>query len=428
MMRLRYGVFGVLSACMAALLLSASPQALAFDGYFSYGYGVKSLGRGGASIAFTDDAFGGANNPATVSWVGNRIEVGATLDQFVRGAGRTGSAGADFDETSGRHYFVIPEMAFSYQINERWSTAVTVYANGGLNTQYDADTLPAAACAPGAPGRRNTFCGTTKLGLNLNQLIIASTASYKLTPQLSVGFAPLIAVQSFKAEGLQFFIPLSGSPNEVTNKGTDYSYGYGARVGFLYRPFAWLNVGATYSSRLRMTPLNRYKGLLANGGRFDIPANYGVGLVLSPVPEFRIGLDWTRIQFGDVSSIANPSNATRPLGSPGGPAFGWRDVNAYKLALEYEPTPALTLRFGYNHSTAILDSQFVTFSILAPGVPNDHLTLGLTYRVTAHSEVSGFYMRWIEKAVTGSSSFPFGGAETLRMHANAFGLAYAYRF
>ena len=39
-------------------------------GYFTHGYGIKAQGRGGASIAFTDDAFGGANNPATMAFAG----------------------------------------------------------------------------------------------------------------------------------------------------------------------------------------------------------------------------------------------------------------------------------------------------------------------------------------------------------------------
>ena len=54
--------------------------AQATDGYFSHGYGMKSKGRAGASAAMTDDAFGGANNPATMAFAGSRMDLG--LDWF----------------------------------------------------------------------------------------------------------------------------------------------------------------------------------------------------------------------------------------------------------------------------------------------------------------------------------------------------------
>ena len=47
---------------IAALTVPLAAQAT--DGYFSHGYGMKAKGRAGVSMAMTDDAFGGANNPA----------------------------------------------------------------------------------------------------------------------------------------------------------------------------------------------------------------------------------------------------------------------------------------------------------------------------------------------------------------------------
>jgi long-chain fatty acid transport protein len=61
---------------MAGLATSA----FATNGYFSHGYGMKAKGMAGASTANIDDAFGGANNPATMAFAGNRMELG--LDVF----------------------------------------------------------------------------------------------------------------------------------------------------------------------------------------------------------------------------------------------------------------------------------------------------------------------------------------------------------
>jgi long-chain fatty acid transport protein len=61
---------------LAALLLST--QALATDGYFSHGYGVKSQGMGGVGIALPQDALAAATNPAGMGLIGDRIDFGVT--------------------------------------------------------------------------------------------------------------------------------------------------------------------------------------------------------------------------------------------------------------------------------------------------------------------------------------------------------------
>jgi long-chain fatty acid transport protein len=50
-------------------------SAFSTNGYFSHGYGMKAKGMGGASVAMTDNAFAGANNPAIAAWAGSRMEL-----------------------------------------------------------------------------------------------------------------------------------------------------------------------------------------------------------------------------------------------------------------------------------------------------------------------------------------------------------------
>ena len=78
----------------AAAAAFAPLAAHATDGYFAHGYGMKSKGRGGASTAMTTDAFGGAVNPATMAFAGERLDLG--LDWFSpdRSMKREGSTGA----------------------------------------------------------------------------------------------------------------------------------------------------------------------------------------------------------------------------------------------------------------------------------------------------------------------------------------------
>lgn len=53
--------------------------AMATNGYFPHGYGMKAQGMGGTAVASTDNAFAGANNPAVAAFAGNRMEGGVGL-------------------------------------------------------------------------------------------------------------------------------------------------------------------------------------------------------------------------------------------------------------------------------------------------------------------------------------------------------------
>src|SRR5574342_579842 len=101
----------LLAAATAAAL--APCAALATDGYFAHGYGMKAKGRGGASTAMTTDAFGGAVNPATMVFAGDRLDLGLDWFRPDRSASRSGSVfGGAFDaaaEGNEAENFLIPE-------------------------------------------------------------------------------------------------------------------------------------------------------------------------------------------------------------------------------------------------------------------------------------------------------------------------------
>ena len=55
-----------------------------------------------------------------------------------------------------------------------------------------------------------------------------------------------------------------------------------------------------------MSELDEYAGLLAEQGDFDIPATWTLGAKFSPSKQHAILLDFQRIEYSDVASIANP--------------------------------------------------------------------------------------------------------------------------
>ncbi len=436
-----------LAICAALAAAFAPGLASATDGYFADGYGIKSKGRAGTGTAMATDAFGGANNPASMVFVGNRIDFGVDLFSPRREAARTGSlAGLDAQAESDSNYFLIPEFGYNKMINPNMSLGITVYGNGGMNTDYPGGQLPAAgACAAfptplSNPGPHNLLCGTGNLGVDLMQLIIAPTLAYKFTPNHAFGISPLIGIQSFAAEGLQAFAGFSNSPNDMTNKGHDTSYGYGVRIGWFGQLSDTVSAGAAYSTKIYMTEFDKYKGLFAEQGDFDMPENYSVGIAFKATPKLTVLADYRRINYNDVPSVGNPSasitqcaggNQAYCLGGASGTGFGWQNVNAYKIGFEYQYSNEIALRAGYSHNDNPIRAEDVTFNILAPGVIEDHVTLGFTYKTKSGGELTMFYMHAFENSVTGPSLFNSLGApagnETIKMYQNSIGIAYGWK-
>lgn len=414
---------------MAAFAVLAGPltAAMATNGYFSHGYGMKAKGMGGASVAMTDNAFAGANNPAAAVWAGNRGEVGVDLFAPKRGMSRAGSMGGFFDASveSDKNLFLVPEIGYNRVISDKLGVGITVYGNGGMNTDYAGGQINCGQ------GPANVLCGSGRLGVDLIQLIVAPTVAYKFNDNHSIGISPLLVHQRFKAEGLQAFDQpgATSAPGRVTNNGTDSSNGFGVRLGYLGKLTDKMTVGASYSPKIGMSKFSRYAGLFAEGGGFDIPANYTLGASFQATPDVTLALDYQRIQYSGVKSINNPVSPPQgQLGSANGQGFGWSDINVWKLGVQWQVTPKLMLRGGVNSGGNPIQARDVTFNILAPGVVTTHYTVGGTYALSGNTEITMSYMHAPSKSVSGTSFLPFGGTETVRMSQRALGIQFGWKY
>lgn len=414
-------------------LAGLAGSAYATNGYFSHGYGIKAKGMGGAATASSDDAFGGANNPASMAFAGDRFDLGADLFNPNRSASRTGLGPLDMSVDSDSEYFLIPEFGMTKQMSSTLALGVTVYGNGGMNTDYAGGQIAAGMCGAGAPAS-NMLCGQGNLGVDLIQLIVAPTVAFKVAPNHSIGISPLLGYQAFEANGLQMFGMISSDPTKLTNNGHDDAFGYGVRIGYMGKITPTVTIGAAYASKMSFDEFDEYAGLFAEQGGFDIPENYNLGVAWQATPVLKLALDYQRISYSDVNSINNPSLVPFPLGADNGPGFGWQDIDVWKLGAEYKYSQQLTLRAGWNHGDNPISASDVTFNILAPGVIEDHVTVGFTYTLASGNELTMSYMHGFSNDVSGASILPvFGGApapmgtETIEMDQNALGIQYSWK-
>lgn len=410
-------------------LVSMSSSAFATTGYFMHGYGVKAQGNAGTAIAQFQDALTIANNPAGLNWVGERIDVGATIFAPDRSAQISGNqmpqgfanANGDYDG-NGRQYFVLPEVAFNHQVNDQVALGLAIYGNGGMNTGYKQN--PYAA-----------FGNQGTAGVDLTQVFISPAVSWKYAQNQSIGLATNILYQRFEARGIRGFAGYSEDGKNLSNRGKDDATGIGARIGWTGLFFDdRLTLGANYASKINADRFKKYQGLFAEQGNFDVPESYGIGAALKVTPKLTVAADVQRINYSEVDSVGNKFSVQQlqqgqAFGSEKGPGFGWDDINVYKLGVTYQVHPKLTLRAGYSHNDQPVQDSEVFLNILAPGVVQDHLSVGATWNIDSYQEISMAYTHALEDEVKGQISPAFGDGEAkLKMSQDILGLSYGYTF
>ncbi|MGD2075020.1 MAG: outer membrane protein transport protein [Gammaproteobacteria bacterium] len=421
--------------------------------------------------------------------------------------------GANSSENSRSNSYLIPSFGIAQPLSSKLTFGIAAVANGGLNTRYgnpdgvfpgsgnvytDAfspvvgnTAVGCSVCnALGVPTGPWGFAGflealgpdftpgtgdeiptevlnanldalygnentTPSLGVNLAQVLFTPTLAWKINDHHSLGFAPVIGYQTFRAYGLGLFQAFSNEPGKVTNKGNDDAWGLGARVGY-QGTFGVFSVGASATSKIYMEEFDKYSGLFAEHGDFDIPATFGGGIAVHLTPKLTIAADVSRILYSDVKSmnndgptaneffgaflnaLANPAPnpgafLDKGLGKNNGFGFGWDDATIYKIGVSYALNSHWTVRGGYNYAEVPYDDDQALFNVLAPAVVEQHVTAGFTYSPNANNELTATYMHAfnndLEHTYTGTGPFAgFSYTAKNKMYQNAVAVSYAYKF
>lgn len=458
------------SKSVIALAVSVAPSlAMATNGYFLPGSGFRSQGMGGVGIAYGRDSLSTAANPANAINTGMRADLGVGIfnpERHARvyedGVPPVGGFGFSADTESDSRYFIVPEMGFTMQLSERLSIGVAVVGNGGMNTTYPENFFSFQNVIPPKD---------QKIGVDMMQLLVPISVAYKVNENHAVGASLVLAETRFRAYGLDAFVcfdaqyagdpapgcpasfAITSDPEHMTDNGFDYSYGAGVRVGWLGEFLDdKLTVGLTYASKTYMTKFDKYRGLFAEQGDFDIPENYGIGIAVKPVKNLVIAADVFRINYADIKSVANrgpgdtvpvPGNdqtkaitsiladtnndgvSSKETGNDDGMGFGWKSQTVYKLGVQYGLNNRLLLRAGYNYGKSPIPDDQVTFNLLAPATVEHHYSVGFTYKANDNLEVTGTYM-YVAPNGQQKCGQNIVDCAAFDMHQNVFALSFGW--
>ena len=450
----------LLAAAITGATLAAG-TAHATNGYFSHGYGVKSMGMAGGGVAFANNnAMIIATNPAGITDVDNQVH--GDLSWFAPDRGyefttyQMGTEVASGKGDSDRDAFYIPSLGVVYALTDRDTIGLAVYGNGGMNTKYPAVSGNYLGF-PGVPA--DGAYGDGVAGVDLEQMFISPTyARSFMDDKLSVGVSAVFVRQKFSAKGLGNFNgtgpvaqayplpPFTVDPDNMTNNGHDHVWGYGGKIGVTYKPTDRIALAASYQTKMRTDEFDKYAGLFAEGGDFDIPSTWTVGLAADVTEDVTVTFDYQRINYGEIKAISNPSTEylmdfmmngelDKRLGGSNGAGFGWDDINVYKLGVQWQATPKLQLRAGWNRGDNPISSDDALFNTIAPGVVENHYTAGFTYAMGENHEVHGAFMYAPEVDVKGENDFLTalsGGMSTqdleIKMKQYEATIGYTYKF
>ena len=400
---------------------------LATNGYFSHGYGVSNKGQAGAGVATTQNAMSGATNPSSLAKAGNRFDFG--LENFTPDRKAVTRSDNTSYDGNGDSSFLIPEFAYNQELNSTMTFGVVVYGNGGMNTKYK--SIPQYSGTPTGPAT----------GVNLEQLFIAPTFTYKVSPKHSLGVSLNVIQQKFRATGLQGFCGFktggcTGNQTTdragLTDQGDDTSTGYSIKLGWTGQLAENFSMGFAYQTMSDMEKFDKYNQLFAEQGDFDIPSNWTFGVAYQPTKKINLMADIQQINYTDVASISNDNGegtGTGTLGTNNGRGFGWDDMTVLKLGGEFALNSNLVLRAGYSKTDQPIGANDTAFNLIAPAVIEEHYTFGLNYTLASKSEISAFVMYAPEVTVNGNTNTAgTNGAANITMSQTAFGMGYGWKF
>ncbi|MEO7430896.1 MAG: hypothetical protein ABIR62_02505, partial [Dokdonella sp.] len=145
----------------------------------------------------------------------------------------------------------------------------------------------------------------------LQRTVVAPTLSSAWGSRGSVRITGILAYQRFASLGLGTAASDGWAPMPAWR--ADSSYGAGARLDVENAISDRLRWNLGYQSRVGMGTFANYRGVFADPGDFDIPANASAGLSYAVTPAFGVDIGVQRVMYSAITPFASSGLPTRFL-------------------------------------------------------------------------------------------------------------------
>lgn len=397
---------------------------------------VKSTGMAATAIAYPQDSFAVAYNPAGMIAVGNRVDAeGGWL--HCRGHVEISDNIAPLEGVNGNfnlmktHDYYVGNVGF----NSNWCSQITDCYN--LNWSFGI-ALYNRDFQKVTQSRVQPLFGFSNPGIEYIHEELATSVAFNVWDGHSLGVSLDWHIARVKVNGLERFDNelASSRPGHVTNNGYNYSNGVGVTFGYFGQFCDWLSVGATYRPKTKMNRYTKYDGFFAQHGRLDIPEKIGGGIAINYWPCLTVCFDVEFLRWSGVKSLHNnllPGlNLPGGLGTNDGGGFGFKDQTFYRVGVEYRFDECWTARIGFRHANTPTKKSQTAANSLIDDLVEDFLTLGFTWNFMPCAEFSGFYAYGFENKLNGQNAIPIdrfgGGNAKLKESKNILAVAVGWNW
>jgi long-chain fatty acid transport protein len=383
-----------LVAALAALGLS--PAVMATNGMLLEGYGPVAAGMGGASMAHDTGMAAAVNNPATLALGDGRSRLDLAIGTL--GPRVSAAAGPMTADSAGTRY-VMPALGWGRRTGPL-SYGVALFAQGGMGTEYDAQSFLAMGSGAGVRSELGVGRFMVPLAYQVTQdLAVGGSVDWvwsSLDLQMAASGMQLGGLVTSASGNLAMALPaLGGAPwtridfsDSSKFSGAAKSTGWAAKIGAVYKVTPTVNLGVSYHGKTSLKDMKTgatsasmsAAGGFSDSGRmvvedFQMPAQTAVGMAWQASASTLVAADVKRIGWSDVMESFRMRYESSGMG--GSVSFAlpqsWKDQTVFQLGVAHK-VGTWTLRAGLNASTNPIPDGFV--NPLFPAIVKRHYTLG----------------------------------------------------
>jgi len=398
---------------IALIIISSASAAYATNGAKVIGVGPVQRSMGGASVGLPLDSGITVSNPAGMSYLERRADIG--LSVAVPTSSHTATSAAALvthngeTQDSDTPQFVLGAFGTVVPITEDLTVGIGIYHVAGLGVDYE----------------KNLYLNVTYV--EFTALKIAPAISYSFGDFFSVGVSPYVGQATY---GYEVGVTTQKAHND------DTAYGFGYTVGLLFKPLGLmktelpedlLSIGVAYESKFDFEDFEYNTVSGKDELEFDLPQSLALGIGLEPTERIRVAFDVVWIDWPEVLGPGEPAynvnNSSASILNA-----DWDEQLVYKIGVEFDAMEKLTLRAGYNYGE-MPQNPNRAFENLALGVILEHhITGGLGIHFTENIDANVGFVYAPEASLDTSNAGQFLNTGNAKMSMYSIDMGLAYKF
>lgn len=376
-------------AAWVMFFLGISCPTVIGQGVVAPGVGPINRAMAGASTAAAVDLGSSYWNPATLSFLErNEVLIGseliipdisysATLPAgSINGVLPTETRSGTTQSDSGVATNLAVGTSYKFDPDSPLTFGLLINGVVGGNVNFPGSfTTPTLG-----PRQPPNYFGVGPVYANTALLSIKPMGSYRVAERLSIAAAPVITTGTVQFSPA-FFAPgppdQFGVPTFPTATNSRPYWGAGFELGLVYDVNESWNVGFSYKSPIWQEKwiYNTFNPDLSPrtiGVKAEVPAIYSWGVAYKGIDRLIVDLD---LRYFDYQNAVLWGDSVRSGG------LGWSSIFALALGGKYQVTERVSLLGGYLFNQNPVNEVKTIFSIQAPGIIQNTLSLGGSLRL-----------------------------------------------